>query len=802
MRLLLFALIAGAILASAAPCAFAQGSGGGLPRPSVTSRKSDFTTEGREFWVVFQKNFRDYVSDDKTQAARPADPLQLELFITSSDNVRGYVEIRGLGFRRDFTVDAGKVINIPIDTAAQVRSSEKIEDLAVHIVTSAPVAVYGLDRRFQTTDTYLAHPVNVLGRSYRAMGYTWLQNDLLSQAAIIATDNDTRVTITPSVRTQKGRPPGVPFDIKLNRGDVYQIIPKYDPSTNSDLTGTLIESDRPIAVFSGHNCAYVPDPKVKACNLLIEQLPALQSWGRQFFIGTLAGRSSAVIRVLATNDSTHVFENNRLVASLNAGEFYENKNQTQHTMITSDQPVLVAQYSKGFDNGDNVGDPMMIMIAPTEQFLSAYRFATPVRGSWHHYINVVAPTHTLDSLMLDDRPVDRKLFQPFGLSRYSIGQIEVAFGTHVIRGPEPFGLYSYGFGYDDASYDAYGNGGGQSMEQVIFYPDTLAPQMDARINPGLGFITAIARDDRVNDLGLDELKTTDAENLSVSYQRFESGTPQVPLRLTIADRKQNAYARFRMRDRAGNISYVTICAKYIAAADTFDVQVLDKGESCDFARDFLVGGFLKYSVINNNVTVPLGADPPGSPVELKGAHGAPAWGFGGYGEFMWANNLYLTGRFGFDFWHGDAFGYWPDSTENRLPDGRPVVEEFKLHRFSALLTLGGGLEYYFVERRAYLFGLINFSVPIVTTETLTRSILSPSSVSYAGGTGSQTMYDGSGSSGIGVVPELGIGTTLDLTNGWRLFGELGGGYSLTSISPGRDWGVTYLFARTGAKVRF
>ncbi len=326
------------LLLAAVSSAFAQD----LPRPTVLSRRTDFTTEGREFWLVFQKNFRDFMVDDKTQAQRPADPLQLELFITSSATAHGYVEIRGLRFRKDFTVQAGKVINIPIDTAAQVRSSEKIEDLAVHIVADQPIAVYGLNRRFQTTDTYLAHPVNVLGQSYRAMGFRWLQNDLLSQMAVIATDDNTTVTITPTVKTAKGRPAKQPFEVILNRGDVYQVMPRYDPNTPSDLTGSLIEADKPVAVFSGHNCAYVPDPSVKACNLLVEQLPALRSWGRQFFVGTLAGRSSALLRVLADKDSTHVFENNRLVATLRAGEFYENKSQTQHTMITSDQPVLVA----------------------------------------------------------------------------------------------------------------------------------------------------------------------------------------------------------------------------------------------------------------------------------------------------------------------------------------------------------------------------------------------------------------------------------------------------------------------------
>ncbi len=777
-----------------------------LPRPTPEARRSDFTTEGREFWVVFQKNFRDFTVDDKTQAQKPADPLQLELFITSSENARGTIEIRGLGIRREFEVQAGRVISIPIDTAAQVRSSEKIEDLAVHIVADEPVAVYGLNRRFQTTDTYLAHPVNVLGTSYRAMGYAWLQNDLLSQVAIIATEDETRVTITPSARTQRGKPAGKPFDIKLNRGDVYQVIPKYDPGTKSDLTGTLVEADKPIAVFSGHNCAYVPDPRVKACNLLVEQLPALRSWGRQFFVGTLAGRSSSVIRVLASQDSTLVFENNRLVAALQAGEFYENKNQTQHTMVTSNNPVLVAQFSKGFDNGDDVGDPMMIIVAPTEQFLSGYRFATPVRGSWHHYINLIVPTNTIEALRLDGMPLDARLFRPFGLSLYSIAQVEVSYGTHVIAGPQPFGLYSYGFGYDDAAYDAYGNGGGQSMEQVIQYPDTLAPSLSATFtnSGGSEVIASVARDDRLNDQGMEDITVVDSDNLDINVGRFEPGAPQVPITITQVVARQNGYVRFRLRDKAGNVSVRTICAKYEERGDSLSVTLLSGDESCDFSSDLFIGGILKYGVLDNRVDIPAGTETLGNPVILKGSRGQPFWGISAFAEQVYEGNIFLTGRAGFDIIGSDAYGYWPDSVGLRAEDGTLLTEEFHLERLSILLTLSPGVQYYFAKRKAYLFGLLNVSLPLYTSETFTRTILSPSSYVYEGGSGSQTVYEGSGPSGFPIllVPEMGIGASVEIESGWRAFAELGAGYSLTSLAPERDWIVSYLFARGGAKIRF
>lgn len=787
-------------------------------QPERRQRQSDFTTEGKEFWLVFQKNFRDWVTDEKTQRQRPADALTLELFITSSQNATGYIEIKGLRFRQDFSVPAGQVITIPIDTAAQLRSSEVVEELGVHVVADQPIAVYGLNRRYQTTDTYLAHPVNVLGKRYRAVGYRWLQNDLLSQVAIIATEDNTEITITPTASTSgpmpagaksdpgRSRPMNKPFTIELDRGEVYQVIPKYDPRTMSDLTGTLVEADKPIAVFSGHNCAYVPDNATKACNLLVEQLPAINAWGRQFFVGALAGRSSSVIRIVASEDNTQVFENNRLVATLNAGEYFQDLSQTQHTMVTSSHPVLVTQYSKGFDNGDNVGDPMMIVVAPTEQFLSSYRFATPVRGSWRHYINLIVPTSTIDSLRLDGRAVDRSSFQVFGISLYSIAQIEVSYGTHVITNSQPFGLYSYGFGYDEAAYDAYGNGGGQSLEQVIQYPDTMEPTLSAAFGriPGdrRGAINAIARDDQVNDRGLDQIVVLDNEVLDVQIPKFESGTPQVSIILRPNMDRMNGYAQFRLRDRAGNVSYHTVCAHYDAQRDTLLISVQRGLEPCDFSSGRQWGGYLGYAVLDNHVTIPANSPELNNSVELKGNPGVPTWSMGGYVEQPWTSSFVLRGIVSLTFLKADARGY--DSTLNTASDGTRISEEFRLHRTAVQFSVSPGIHYFLARRNAYLFGHLTIGVPLFTSEVLTRTIISPANYVYESGLGERVDYDDSGPSGIAIAltPEIGIGATADLPNGWHIFGELGTAGSLTSISPDRDWTISYLFARAGVKVRW
>ncbi len=299
---------------------------------------------------------------------------------------------------------------------------------------------------------------------------------------MVATEDDTRIKIFPTAmvavahlsmrdRSGSGSPSAEgsrPIAVTLNRGEVYQIIAEYtyNPSDPCDLTGTWIVADKPVGVFSGHNCAYVPDPAIKACNLLVEQMPPTTTWGTEHYVGMLASRSSALVRVLAANDGTHIYENGTLVATLAAGAFYEKKDQRGALAITSDRPVLVAQYAKGFDNGDNVGDPMMLVVSPVSQYATSYRFATAMQGSWHNFVNVTAPTARLDGLLLDGRPVDRSHFAPIGDGSWSCGTIEVGYGAHVIAGTAPFGIYTYGFGYDKDAYDAYGSAGGHMIDRT------------------------------------------------------------------------------------------------------------------------------------------------------------------------------------------------------------------------------------------------------------------------------------------------------------------------------------------------
>lgn len=433
-------------------------------QPINAAKPPEKTNEGTEFWLCFERNYKNSSSNAPKKSKHD---IHLELFIAGNKESKVSIEIDGINFRRDVKVSSGVVSNVIVDSAAQVLGEEIPERLAVHVVSDNPIIVYGLSSRWQTTDTYMGIPVSALGSEYRVIGYKYSEG-LCSQFAIIATEDETKVTITPTVKTSKLHPANKPFSIKLRRGDVYQVTSLRDSTTQPDLTGSHINADKKIAVFSGHQCSYVPQGVV-GCNHLVEQLPPITTWGKNYYVGMLSGRLGYSVRVLASHDNTKVsFDNPKLVVTLDAGQFYENSNATQNTKIISDHPILVTQYSHGFLSGDSVGDPMMLIVSPEEQFLKEYRFATPKNGSWKHHVNIIIPSDATRSIKLDSQPIDFSVnkFQKLDGTSYSIAQIQVDFGAHTIVADELFGMYSYGFGFGDEAYDAYGNMGGQSFIEI------------------------------------------------------------------------------------------------------------------------------------------------------------------------------------------------------------------------------------------------------------------------------------------------------------------------------------------------
>ena len=233
-----------------------------------------------------------------------------------------------------------------------------------------------------------------------------------------------------------------------------------------DLTGSLVTSDKPIAVFGGHDCTDIPDQS-RYCNGLVEQLPPTNLWGQNFVTMPLATEHNGdTFRFIAQTDNTHVQVNHQEVALLQKGQFFE-QIITGPAEISANNPILTVQYANSaiFAGNDNV-DPSMIVVPPFEQFGGSFTINTPTTG-WFpfNYVNVIAPTSAAQSggVLLDGAPLPATAFQPIGASPFSGAQVNVTLGAHTLTSGLPFGVWVYGFN----SQDAYGYTGGVCLAKGV-----------------------------------------------------------------------------------------------------------------------------------------------------------------------------------------------------------------------------------------------------------------------------------------------------------------------------------------------
>ncbi len=749
---------------------------------------------GTDFWICFMKN---YTEDNPRQ--QPSE-LILELFLTSEEDTEVTVEIAGINYRTKVKVKARTVQNVRIPSLAQVKSSQTIENLAVHISSEKPIFVYGLNRRFQTTDTFLAFPVDVLGTEYRVMCYT-VSTELVPIFAIIAIEDGTEVTIIPKFQTDKGNPANVPFTVQLNKGEVYQVAAKFESKPNCDLTGSYIKSNKKIAVFSGHQCAYVP-PTIIACNHLVEQIPPITSWGKHFYVGMLKSRRRYTLRVLANEPATKVFIDGKLVRTLNSGEFLDSI-INKPVQVTSNNRILVAQFSHGFRDNDSIGDPMMLLISPTQQFLKSYRFATPVNGEWRHWINVVIPTIGIKSLRLNGAPVDSSLFEQMGISRYSIGYIQVPFGSHSISADLPFGMYSYGFGYGKDAFDAYGTMAGQSFIEYEPTKDTLPPYADGKPTPD-GY-NLFVRDDREDDTGLRGISIIENFGFDLKVPPVEEGTPQVMINAKPIASNLSSRLKFISTDASMNISEWTLCYTFdpTRGKSYFELQRgFSKGCKVNPGYQFGIFGLTTLSFNSPNFSTTGNLQSLGK--------FQSSIGFGGFFGFsltkFFTEHFGLTSKISLENFAGSIESPDTISSRIRLPDGSfaTFIEGRKISLLGSFLGISLLGEFHFLYGFFSTSGF-EFDLTLSRAVEFSRYIISPPNYTYSNE--KRTLIENhlntiNSLSAFRANFLLGLGYQYFLNPRFSLFTAIEYKYPLTSLINDGDWFYHRITLNFGIRYRF
>jgi outer membrane autotransporter protein len=363
-----------------------------------------------------------------------------QVFIFGAPNTTGSV-IGANGFLQEFDLGPEGFITITIPTDAEL-GSDVIENKGFRIESDGAVSGYLLNRRTASTDmTYLIDSTS-LGTDHFIAGY---QNILQDQMSVQATQDNTVITFSP-----RG---GAPVQITLNAGQTYM----FDSST--ELTGSRITSDKPIAVFSGNQCTNVPTGNT-ACDHLVEQIPAVNVLSTTYLLAKTprTGTQGNVVRVVATADNTEVRFNGDLVATLNAGEFFEGRTP-DGVEIVATHKVLVAQYLIGSTQAGAVTDPAMVIIPGQDQWLDSYVFAAPSGEADFptDFVSIIMATADIGSLIINGLAADASAFAQLGSTLFSFADFDVSgiSGPFAITADSPFLLLLSGFD-DFDSYFTYG----------------------------------------------------------------------------------------------------------------------------------------------------------------------------------------------------------------------------------------------------------------------------------------------------------------------------------------------------------
>lgn len=406
----------------------------------------DLTSKGKDFWLTFPGNY----------APDPDNTNRLTLSIVGPPNTKGSVTVPGLGFTSNFVIPSSMTVNVSLPRETDLGNLiDGIVNKGIHVTASTDVSVFGVNQVRYTTDSYLALHTAILGREYIVLGYGNVHATAPSlngtQFAIVACQSNTTVTITPSVTTGT-RASGVPYNLTLHTGETYQL--RNTNAAPSDLTGTLISADKPVAVFGGHQAANIPSGNLFFSDHLVEQLLPTSQWGTTFYTVPLATRlSSDTFRFLASEDATMVSVNGVTVATLNRGQFHQMA-LSAAAKITADKPICVAHYANSSDfDGVVNADPFMSLVQATRHYLTNYMFCTITDAFPTNYLNIVVPAGAVGTMQLDGINLPGASFSLIGSSGYSAAQLRVSVGSHTLTGGQPFGASVYGW----AEYESYGH---------------------------------------------------------------------------------------------------------------------------------------------------------------------------------------------------------------------------------------------------------------------------------------------------------------------------------------------------------
>lgn len=540
-------------------------------------------SKGTDFWVCFLPN---YHNNKFSSSSMQKYGDSLYLFIVADVPTKGlitYWDSTGREYTHNFSISnpnevyAFKVSYFNFELIGfndsgqkfQRNQCERVAKQSFHITSDNDIIVYGHSQAVTTSDAFMVFPTDILGNDYLVMAYnsdTEVDGTSRtpSQFAVIASEDNTLVQINTLASTYANGTGSQ--EVLLNKGEVYLVQADVTGGIyDSDLTGSSVNSNKPIAVFAGQQRATVPvraGHTSPSRDFLASQIPPVKTWGKNSFITPfidpkgITGIGTDLFRVLAAFDSTIVKINGNDSIRLDRGEFYEGA-LIEAAYISANFPILVAQFKKTSQSGSNterISDPFFVVIPPKEQFMSSYKvmntqayeyesFGRYKKVYTEHYITIVAPESIIDSVILDGKPIETNLFKKISNSNYYYANVKVEEGQHQASSSFEFGIIVYGYG----QANSYGYVGGLYFKPYDFKAPAIYTEIDC-----YELIGAIS-DSALYDSGIISITVPENEkiNTKVKINDFSKYQKLVLFTARLIDKYQDGQFSLNVVDSMG-----------------------------------------------------------------------------------------------------------------------------------------------------------------------------------------------------------------------------------------------------------
>ncbi|CAN5144408.1 hypothetical protein BH09MYX1_BH09MYX1_07320 [soil metagenome] len=378
-----------------------------------------------------------------------------------------------------FLNNTNEASGLKVECPAGVKVAVTNENLVLHgtnlghameIQTSVPAVVYDIypygGAKSYISSATLLLPTTSWDTNYVAATMGADPASYTPGVDLVAREDGTQITLLPSISITAangvtGATKGVPVVYSANKGQTIHLMQVPD-GTGSDLSGSIIQSNKPVGVWGEHFCMFQPNPPkwrilgaAKGTTLTYD--PPVAGAPTALTTGQLVEFDGPGAFHVKSQDNMHPFY---LAAHRPGSDCDAAHQQIPPVKALGNDYVAVANEATGY----GIGGPETVNVVPPAQFLSSYIFFTdPTYGNTDlALVRKKASDATFKDVTLDCLGTVTG-WLPIGGTDYQYTHVDVQHlgakvgacdnGLHTIKSDAPFGITVWG--YDSASSYAY-----------------------------------------------------------------------------------------------------------------------------------------------------------------------------------------------------------------------------------------------------------------------------------------------------------------------------------------------------------